>query len=598
MAKSSAIVSPNLGLYFDRSAIALNERMLQDGFNFRIKEGKLSNLNLGWDRFESTIQLNGPVTSISDFVTRSGAENLIFTTLKDIYKYNSGSHTVSYLTPIYSTGTASANGTAVTGIGTDWDPNVKAGDQISFGNANQTSVSATWFTILTRNSDTSLTLTASAGVIGAGVYTIRKLFTGDLQDIWVSDTFLNESGTGTDWWFVTNGLDNIMRWDGSTAQVQDAGLAFKAKALVTYSNMMIYGNLNQGGTNKPADMINSQIGLPADVSGGLSEQFKVHGEVGGIRAMVPLGDALAMYSPNVVTVAQFIGDPLVFTFRQAISGIGTSGTRAVADFGNYHEFVGADSLYQFDGATVKEIGQHVWRDILRAQDPIRIGFTFHHFDDENAELIWVVPATIDPGAGVDTVAPSQAYTEHYLEEVGDQPKPVSARRFPFTSSGYWSRATSLTWADLTSAWSSYSFRWDDKFFFSAFPLNLVGDINGKLYTLNTSQNADTAALPSFVKFGRRAVIDGRLRGMVSRVYPFVSAYVNPLDVTVHLSDHAMGTSTISAEFSFDQTLPEGGHFVSVFRRGRYVEIEYGTDGPGEPWELSGYDLDIKKGGAR
>ena len=151
---------------------------------------------------------------------------------------------------------------------------------------------------------------------------------------------------------------------------------------------------------------------------------------------------------------------------------------------------------------------------------------------------------------------------------------------------------------MTDEWTTYNFRWNDKFFFATFPLNLVGRSNGKVYTYGTSQDADGIALASFVLFGRRALGDGRQRGLLKRIYPFVVPFSTPLDITVHLADHAQGVATINQTVSFNQSLPEGGHFSSIFRRGRYMEIEFGTDGPGQPWELSGYDVDTVTGGLR
>jgi len=65
-----------------------------------------------------------------------------------------------------------------------------------------------------------------------------------------------------------------------------------------------------------------------------------------------------------------------------------------------------------------------------------------------------------------------------------------------------------------------------------------------------------------------------------------------------MADHAQGAVSITQTDAFDQSLPEGGHFTTPYRRGRYYEAEFGTDGPGQPWELAGYDIDIKSGGKR
>lgn len=596
----TAIVNPNFGLYFDRPSIAMSGKMLQDGLNFRLKEGKITNLNLGWNRF-GTFTLNGAVTLITTFFIRGQDEKLIFGTNTDLYVYNpAGSGSVSYITPRYATGTASASGTAVTGIGTLWNANVKAGDEIHFGSATQNDPNAVWYTIQSRTNDTQLVLTASAGVIGAGVYTIRKKFTGTINNIWVSDTFVLAAASGKDEWWITNGVDDIMRWDGITATVEVMSvLNFKARTLRVYRNMMIFGGITQSGTSKPTDIINSHIGDPSNVSSGLAGQFRVHSGVDPILAMQPIGDALSIMSERTFTVAQFIDAPIVFAFRNAVSAVGLVAQRSWADYGDYHEFIGQDSYYRFDGATVREVNQHVWRDLIRQQDPLRTRRTYAHFDEENGDLIWSMPATIDPGAGVSTAGPSRAVVTHYLEQVPDTvPTPHSMRSFPFTAIGYYFRRDGITWDTLTGTWDQYNFRWNDQFFFSAFPLILTGDVNGKIYTINTSQDADGIALPSFVVFGRTALGDGRYRGLLSRVYPFVTQFASPLQVTAQLADHAMGSPTINHTVSFNQLLPAGGHFAVIYRRGRYYQLKFSTPGPGNPYEISGLDVDTHKGGKR
>jgi hypothetical protein len=596
MAKS--VVSPNLGLYYDRPKIALGPKQLQAGRNFRIRDGRINNLNLGWNSFNG-IQLNGPVLLIDNFVIRDQAERLIFATPTDLYALDGTD--VVFITPVYVTGTASRSGSTVTGIGTTWLTNARIGDEISFGSNAQNDPAATWHLITNVGGNTTLT-TQTSGTVVSGNYTIRRKFTGDILDQWQTAIFVNAAPEAEDQWWATNGIDSIIRWNGIDLFVEEmsATLGFTAKTLAVYSNMMIYANLVQGGTAKPTDMINSNVGEPANVSSGLSEQFKVHGNTDGVITMYPIGDTLAFYSSRTVTIAQFVGDPLIFIFRNAINGLGVLAGRAVADYGDYHEFLGPDSQYRFDGVTVQEVNGHVWREILRQQDPARVGYSFAHFDEENGDLLWVVPSTVDPGSGNQDAPPSRAFAQHYLEEVGDRnPDPYSMRDFPFTAVGYYERLDGLTWDQISDQWQNLNFRWNDQFFFAAFPLNLTGDIDGNLYTLNTSQNdANNGALPSYVKFGRTALVDGKMRALISRVYPFVDPFTTPLDVTVYMSDHAMGQATITHTESFDQTLPQGGHFVSPYRRGRFVELEFSTDGPSTPYQISGYDFDVKGGGRR
>lgn len=597
--KSAAVVMPNLGIYFDRPSIALSPRMLSNGLNFRVKEGKLSNLNLGWEHFGS-FQLNGPVLMIADFVVRGTSEQLVFATDSDLYRYVNET-TVVYLSPRYETGTVERTGDVVTLTGGLLQTNgVQAGDQIYFGATGQNSTSATWHDIDAVTDETHLE-TATSGTVAPGTaYTIRKRFGGTIQNVWQYAIFVNASPSNEDELWMTNGIDPIVRWNGQDDQVEVMdSLGFTAKAITVYMNMMIFANLVQGGTVKPTDMINSNPGEPQNVTTGLSEQFKVHGHVDEILRVAPLGQNLVFYSfkhDGAVTVAQFVGDPLVFSFLQITQSIGPVSARAFADFGNYHEFIARDTGYYFDGSVVRAINKHVWRETLRQQDTSRIGLAFSHFDEENGDLIWSIPLTSDADV---TAGASFALVEHYLEDPGPNlPAPFSRRSFPFTSSGYFQRETGLTWDQLTDQWQNLNFRWNDRFFFAAFPLNLAGDYEGNIYSINTVQNADGVALPSFVRFGRRALFDGRVRGLLTRVYPFVTQLATPIDVSVLMSDSANEVIKTTDEQSFAQTLAEGEHFSTHYRRGRFFEVQFSSDGPNQPWEIAGYDVDVRPGGKR
>lgn len=77
---------------------------------------------------------------------------------------------------VYTTGTVSVSGTAVTGSGTTWTTDcLAAGSRIGFGSTDPNQIS-TWYEISSIDSDTSITLTATAGTIDANtVYCIEDL---------------------------------------------------------------------------------------------------------------------------------------------------------------------------------------------------------------------------------------------------------------------------------------------------------------------------------------------------------------------------------------------------------------------------------------
>lgn len=76
----------------------------------------------------------------------------------------------------YTTGTVAVSGTAVTGTSTTWSADrICVGSRIGFGSTDPTQIS-TWYEISAVGSDTSITLTSSAGTISAGTaYVIEDL---------------------------------------------------------------------------------------------------------------------------------------------------------------------------------------------------------------------------------------------------------------------------------------------------------------------------------------------------------------------------------------------------------------------------------------
>lgn len=611
MPSSSATIPPNLGLYLGMSPLSIPARGLQDGMNFRIKEGKLTNRNIGWDDF-SAITFNGPIMVKDVFNIRGLSERDIVITPTDIYSYDRDNDTAVFITPRYATGTvnvsAAANAVVTVASGVpNWVTNgILEGMQISFGDAAENDPAATWYTIDTVNGESQLTLDgAVAGAPLAGVaYTIRRTFTGNTTNIWDTEVFVApDDGTGDDLWFATNGLDRMVSWDGSASQVTILdGLGFTAKRIKVYKNMMLYGNLlMENGDFLPTSIINSDIGKPinaGDAGTGVSEQFRAHEGVDHINELEDLGDNLVIYSERHLTLMQFVGDPLIFIFREAASGVGLIGSRLIADFGDYHEFIGHDSQYLFDGVAVTEIGKQIWREILRLRDPTRHHLGWSHFDEGEGELIWAVCLTSDVGVGDNTQGPEEAFVEHYLEEVGDRvPTPYSRRAMPFLAPGYGTQAGVLTWDELSETWEELAIRWNDTQLFDAFPINVMGTEGGQLFTLNLTQTDDAGnLLVSFVRSGRRLLGDGRMRGLLARIYPFATQLVGFLTCTLRLCDHAAGEISTIDQQSFDMTLPAERHFVSPYRRGRYFELEFGT--PGHAWELSGWDIDVKPGGMR
>lgn len=585
--------------------------------NVRVYKHRASSHNIGWVKYLAQ-QLNGPVMGIFEFIPANGARKSVFATLKDLYQNTPGSATVTYITPRYNIGTASRVGAAVTGIGTDWDPNVKAGDMIHFGSSTQDSIAATWYEVLTRNSDTSLTLVGSpAGSDADGPYTVRQRFTGDEQDLWFAETFPRAghvTPNPADRFYLTNGREDVMEWDGSATTVTNVGptLGFKAKYIKRYKNMMVYGWIIVAGENRPYEMRNSLPGFPLDMVSIGAGVYTVSPGSDQIQQLETLSDELTIYTDAAVVQAQFVEAPVFFIFRTATQQTGLLAPRLVANFGDYHLLLGVDAEYRFNGVEAEPVNTHIWTEGLAGVDPARLSLSFAFFDEQFGDLVWAIAKTTDPNPGDANGAPASALTEHYLEALSlnviqssrDENHPFARRDFPFYSAGTSQQTTSLTWAQMVGTWAQQTIRWSEKFLNAAFPLVLAGTVDGFVMKLNTVNTQNALGFASFVQFNRRATMEGRARsargrGLVSRVYPLVDRIDMAgydLTVTTTVYDHiaAAGSSTV-------QTFPlnaSGRRFITPYRRGVWFDVQFGTLGSstGQPWELQGYDVDIRAGG--
>jgi len=614
--KETAVLEPNLGLYLDRPPIFIPERGLRDCLNVRIQNKKVGRQNIGYGPFPDgaaePLNLDGlPVMLIDNFFPRDGGQFLLLANTRDLFIYNEALETVSYLTPRYETGTVSVtNGSAVvTGSGTSWSGELKAGDAFHVGATGANDPTATWYTVAAVDSNTQITLTTNyAEATASGqAYTARQTFTGDLQDYWESTLFFAgtnyTSGPDGDRWYGTNGIDRPVAWEATTdaAYFPDFGNVIRCRSFAVTKNIMMLINISlDTGENRPYSVRTSAIGEPENMVTLESSEFVVHSGADELTTAYNIGEGLAIYGQRSITLTQFVGPPTMFVFRNVIDGIGPRSGRAVADFGDFHKFIGPDAQYVFDGIGVQEVNSHVWQDAIRQMSPQRLRMISSHFDEERGDLIWVVPLNSD--SDTEDGPPEKAFVEHYLEEPGvDIDYDVHTKReLPATAWGFFERLTTLSFDQLAEAWEDQNYRWNDQFFQGAFPFNVFGTADGNLYTLGTRDSADGAPMTSFARFGRRAIGTLRHKGMMRRLYPMVETLpsaTHSLTVRLHTSDTPGGKTQQEYEGAYPMTQATN-HFLSPRIMARYVELEVRTEEAGHIFDLLGYDIDVVPGGER
>ena len=609
--KSRAVHAPNLGLYLGVPPLHVPPRGLLDCLNVRINNGAIDKGSLGWGAFPAEgagINLdNKPVLLIELFTPRATPSKLIFGNTTDLFVYNEGTEDVSYLTPRYQTGTISiTNGTAiVTGVGTLWSANLKAGDFMHLGAADEIDPAVVWYEIDSVDSNTQVTLTTNFAetTLAAQPYTARQTLTGDIRTPFFTETFLDAvdvSGTDGDRWYATNGVDPVVAWDGIADQVYlpAFGNVDTCVALRRFKNILVLVAPTTSGEFRGFSVRTSDIGRPEDTVAGFASEFIVHDGPDQLLNAFEFGELLVLYSERHITLMQFVGGDTIFVLRTAVTGFGPKSSRAIAQFPDHHEFIGADCQYIFDGARADPINKHVWRDVVRRISPQRLDMIHAHFDEENGELVWILPLNSDADAEEGT--PETAYAQHYLEDVGQNPTPHTYRQLPALCTGYFVQSGSITFAELVDAWEEYNVRWDDQALQDAFPTSLFGDALGNIWIMNSQDSQAGVAPVAYARFGRRLLGNSSRKGIIKRTYPFIerlSGSEAELTVSTYISNTADGPAALQSELTLSMGIPDERHFVSPMAAGRYAETLFGTETIG-PWRLSGYDQDVIGAGER
>ncbi len=640
--KGSGVVRrPNLGVYRDRLSLDIEPRGLEDCRNVRIKDGKLLNDGLGWENFpllaSDTDRINldsRQVLLIDRHRTRAGAVTTIFANQKDIFRFNPAAGppaTVTYLTPRYQTGTvgnATGPNTRIDGSGTAWDTdivtapvtngygkNAKQGYYIAFGAIDEVALDATWYQIDSVPSDTRLDLLVDPGTITPGTaYTIRQTMTGDNLDIWETATFQNSQDSaplGLDVYYVTNGVE-MMSWDGSDDQVAWFYPGFVGKNLIFMQQTLAFWNIvDAAGNTLPGSIYYSLLNHPEDFTSDGSGTILPSDGVLDLLAGVPLGDQIVCYYQGDIILLQQVPEPVYWASRVAVPGIGLVAQRAVQDHGDYHEFLSRAGAYRFDGVALTPAMPQLLRDVLATAAPNRIRQAYSAIDEENGEVLWVVPLITD--GQDDDEPPTTAYSQHYLEDVGSSlPTPMMIRDFPFTAVGFYESTGNLKFDDIprTSAgtFAASALQWDDRALHQAFPLKIAGDANGDIYVLNTANMQAGGRILSYVDFPRSALVDGEQIGLVHQIQPYTTrrqgASGYPLRIRLSLYDFADGDAVANHLFEFDLT-HSGRRFVPVRKAGRYGAVRFfslgeaiGRVAQAEPWDLGGYRVRVSAMGER
>jgi len=334
----------NKGMVADKPEEFLNEQVSPYTRNMEFYNELIQGRE-GLSKFDTTA-LSGYVMAVANLVLFSGTEFVTFATPKDLYSYDFTSSRFDILTPTYTTGTITIDAgtpTIVTGSGTTWSTNLAAGGYIKIG-AGGIHTGSTWYEIDSVDSDTQLTLTASAADCAGSAYVARKIFTGGNTDYWDYEPFIDENLGEVI--IFTNGIDMPVYWTGSGQVVALTGTPTgftAAKYVTSYKGRLLFLWCVVG-SNEPT------LEFLSDVANCVSWQdsnFRYFNEenTDEIRGSIVFNGYHVVIKEKNAYIGRFVGGSSIFDYEENSTCQGTPAPQSVLKTDDFIFYYGTDRKF-------------------------------------------------------------------------------------------------------------------------------------------------------------------------------------------------------------------------------------------------------------
>jgi hypothetical protein len=278
-----------------------------------------------------------------------------------------------------------------------------------------------------------------------------NVFTGGDDDLFSSTTW-----PASDLFIVTNGKDPIQKWDGTTWAALGGLTNITAKIVIPFYTHLILGHTVESGYRCPFRIMWSAVGNPEQYNASVDPTagaVDLCDTPDWVMAFCPLGDRLFIFKERSIWEMVHVGEPKIFDFRLLVDGVGTMAPYSPVCIGEEIIFFGTDSVYIFDGVSLKSVSDPVFpilydtstkvinTDVLARSPSVYV--------EETGDYIIVLPTT--------TVEPDLMLKYNVFQNTW------SRRRKSVVCLGYWSITGFLTWDDVTGNWDDdewASITWD------------------------------------------------------------------------------------------------------------------------------------------
>ena len=300
-----------------------------------------------------------------------------------------------------------------------------------------------------------------------------------------------------------------------------------------------------------------------------------------------LGGSNMIYAEHGVFAMDYIGAPLVFSFREVFNDDGIINRGAVASFFNRHLVVGHNDIYIHDGNSKQSVAdKRVRREFYSLVADER---SVYCVEVPQRSEIWICFADNDAS---DSETANRALVYNWAQEAWTFQDIPETRAMSISdtisSVGAWDNQT-VTWNQSSDYWSTLGATTDS----STLKLFAAGTTDTKIYQMLDGYSSDGTACDSFLEITKMDLdeLTGQATNTIKRInqmFPQISG-----DGTVNIQ---LGYSNAPQEgVTWMPAVPYNvgtDHKVDIRSSGRYLAMRIESSGATDWWILNGLDIEV------
>ena len=381
---------------------------------------------------------------------------------------------------------------------------------------------------------------------------------------------------------IANKFQNLANWTANTY----------CKSLRTYKNSLVALNITKTTTNYPFMVKWSHPADPGSVPGSwdITDASKDAGEFdladGGdiIVDGLALRESFMIYKTNSTWRMDYTGGPYVYKFTKVGGMSGLLAKNCIAEMDGWHFVVTGSDVIMHDGQSVQSVLDKATRRFFFADlDATYYAQTFVFKNDFMNEVCIAYPS-------IGNTSCNKMLVFNYRD------KTVSFRDIPslnHADSGLVESSAQSTWNADTAPWASDVSTWNKPDFTPDSVRTILASANQKLYILDSSAMADTAAMSSYLERTGLHFDAPESIKLIKGIRPRISGTTgDTVLVSIGSSSDPYGTPTYTTmTHTIGSTLAD-----DCLVSGRYIAVKFAT-GSAYQWKLDDYALDVEMTGA-